>query len=108
MQYTYPPCLRAKYATRLFSRGIYWLLLLLLFSQCKEKEKSKLPPPSPANGGLFLPGNFAAVVVADSLEGKARHIAVNDNGDIYVKARYGGADSSIIALRDTNNDGRAD
>ncbi|MDO1444957.1 PQQ-dependent sugar dehydrogenase [Rhodocytophaga aerolata] len=106
MQHIYLTYLKATSATGLFSRTFCWLLLLLFFSQCKEKVK--LPPPSPDNGGLFLPGNFQAVVVADSLEGKARHIAVNDNGDVYVKARYGGADSSIIALRDTNNDGRAD
>jgi glucose/arabinose dehydrogenase/cytochrome c553 len=106
MFYRFLQCLWAKSATKLFGRSIYWFLLLLFFSQCKEKIK--LPPASPGNGGLFLPGNFQAVVVADSLEGKARHIAVNDNGDIYVKARYGGTDSSVIALRDTSNDGRAD
>ena len=38
------------------------------------------------NGGLFLPDGFEATVVVDSLPGRARHLAVNDNGDIYVKA----------------------
>ena len=37
------------------------------------------------NGGLFLPDGFEAVVVVDSLPGRARHLAVNENGDIYVK-----------------------
>ena len=60
------------------------------------------------NGGLFLPDGFEAVVVVDSLPGRARHIAVNDNGDIYVKARFADKNESVIALRDTNNDGRAD
>src|SRR6185312_16793809 len=62
------------------------------------------------NGGLYLPDGFKAIVVVDSLKGQARHIAVNSNGDIYVKARdhrkndgYGN-----IALRDTNGDGKAD
>src|ERR1700744_1468816 len=41
----------------------------------------------PDNGGLFLPNGFKALVVVDSLKGQARHIAVNSNGDIYVKAR---------------------
>lgn len=60
------------------------------------------------NGGLFLPEGFEAVVVVDSLEGRARHLAVNDNGDIYVKARRADAGMSVTALRDSNGDGRAD
>jgi hypothetical protein len=62
------------------------------------------------NGGLFLPDGFQAVVVVDSLKGQARHIAVNSNGDIYVKARNHTLNDGYgnIALRDTNGDGRAD
>lgn len=63
---------------------------------------------APVNGGLFLPDGFEASVVVDSLPGRARHIAVNDNGDIYVKARFANAGESVIALRDTTGDGRAD
>ncbi len=55
----------------------------------------------------MLPGNFAAVVVVDSL-GSARHLAVNDNGDIYVKLRASYHDGSNVALRDEDNDGKAD
>ena len=55
----------------------------------------------------MLPGNFEAVVVADNLGG-ARHIAVNDNGDIYVKLRAAYPDGGNVALRDENNDGKAD
>ncbi|MDB5288061.1 MAG: c-type cytochrome [Mucilaginibacter sp.] len=69
--------------------------------------------PLPANvdkGGLFLPGGFESLVVVDSLKGQARHIAVNTNGDIYVKARNHKLNSGYgnIALRDTNGDGKAD
>jgi glucose/arabinose dehydrogenase/cytochrome c553 len=62
------------------------------------------------NGGLFLPDGFKALVVVDSLKGQARHIAVNSNGDIYVKARnhYSNGGYGNIALRDTNGDGKAD
>ena len=35
------------------------------------------------NGGLVLPPGFKATVIADDL-GKARGIAIRDNGDIYV------------------------
>ncbi len=55
------------------------LLPLILFIQCTTRDQ--LPIGDPGNGGLFLPGNFEAVVVVDSI-GPARHIAVNDNGDI--------------------------
>lgn len=67
-----------------------------------------LPKASPRNGGLFLPGGFEAVVVTDSI-GRARHLAVDSNGDIYVKLRT--PDSlkrGSVALRDTDNDGKAD
>ena len=50
------------------------------------------------------------MVVADST-GRARHIAVNDNGDIYVKLTYNdklnGA-GGTVGLRDTDKDGKAD
>ena len=69
--------------------------------------KHGLPAGDPGNGGLMLPGGFEAVVVVDSL-GSARHIAVNDNGDIYVKLRDSYADGSNVAMRDENNDGKAD
>ena len=66
-----------------------------------------LPSPDPGNGGIFLPGGFAAVVVADST-GPARHIAVSDNGDIYVKMRNSGRGEGNLALRDNDGDGKAD
>jgi len=61
------------------------------------------------SGGLSVPAGFRTVVVADST-GPARHIAVNSNGDIYVKLRYlgKGLEGGTVALRDTNRDGRAD
>lgn len=36
------------------------------------------------HGRLFLPDHFDAVVVAERID-RARHIAVNTNGDIYAK-----------------------
>lgn len=66
-----------------------------------------LPPGDADNGDLSLPGGFEAVVVVDSI-GKARHLAVNDNGDIYVKLRTEHPDGENIAIRDTDGDGKAD
>jgi hypothetical protein len=39
------------------------------------------------NGGLYLPDGFGAVVVIDSI-GPSRHLAVKENGDIYVKLNH--------------------
>lgn len=83
---------------------------LLAFVGFTQHEDTNSPPVrTTENGGLFLPDGFEAVVVVDSLDGRARHLAVNDNGDIYVKSRFArDKDESVIALRDTNGDGRAD
>lgn len=66
------------------------------------------------NGGLTLPNGFCATVFADSI-GHARHIAVGSNGDVYVNTWSGRyytspppAGGFLVAMRDTNNDGRAD
>jgi glucose/arabinose dehydrogenase len=62
------------------------------------------------NGGLTLPPGFCAIVVAKDL-GLARHIAVRPNGDIYValnNPRTGDIPGAVVALRDTDGDGRAD
>ncbi|WP_247231960.1 c-type cytochrome [Telluribacter sp. SYSU D00476] len=70
-------------------------------------QKSTIPAGSVDNGGLFLPDGFEAVVVADHI-GRARHLAVNENGDIYVKLTNAKQDSGNVAIRDSNNDGKAD
>src|SRR5258705_10504695 len=87
---------------------LIFLLFLIItrFIQCNTG--TKLPKGDPGNGGLFLPGNFEAIVVADSI-GPARHIAVNDNGDIYVKLSHSKkGQGGNVALRDIDNDGKAD
>ena len=66
------------------------------------------------NGGLTLPPGFCASIFADNL-GRARHLTVAPSGDVYVntwsssytelKNAPGGY---VVALRDTNRDGRAD
>lgn len=85
------------------------LISLILLSSCTQEA------PSPAetvtfsenDGGLMLPDGFRASVVADSL-GYARHITVDDNGDIYVVLREPKNGNGIAALRDQDNDGVAE
>lgn len=59
------------------------------------------------NGGITLPDGFQATVVADSV-GRARHITVDDDGDIYVALERAQNGNGIVALRDENNDGNAE
>jgi glucose/arabinose dehydrogenase len=59
------------------------------------------------DGGLKLSDGFRATLVVDSTYKNARHIVVNDNGDIYVKMRAGDG-NGVLALRDTDGDGKVD
>jgi glucose/arabinose dehydrogenase len=76
----------------------------LLLLNCEKKNE--LLKGDADNGGLVVPNGFEVLVVADSV-GSARHMAVNTNGDIYVKLR-GGNPKGIVGLRDVNQDGKAD
>lgn len=88
-------------------QNIFIFILLVFLTNCQDKKTFVIPKTDVDNGGLFLPDGFGALVVADSV-GPTRHLAVNNNGDIYVKLRITTGDSGSIALRDTNNDGRVD
>ncbi|MDA9893342.1 hypothetical protein N9D50_05090 [Flavobacteriaceae bacterium] len=86
----------------------FGLFLLFLLCQC-----SNLTPTIPQdtlpikNGGLILPDGFQATVFANSL-GPSRHLAVNNNGDVYVKLSTDKGTLGNVALRDINQDGIAD
>ena len=62
--------------------------------------------------GIELPQGFTATIFADGLD-RPRHLAVRDNGDVYVALRSGGQTAGsgggrVMGLRDTDGDGRAD
>ncbi|TAJ53663.1 MAG: sorbosone dehydrogenase [Chitinophagaceae bacterium] len=59
------------------------------------------------NAGLKLPAGFGALKVADGI-GRARHIAVTAQGDVYVKLMRLADGKGIVRLRDTNGDGKAE
>src|SRR5262252_5104401 len=68
---------------------------------------------APDNGGITLPQGFCALIVAEDV-GNARHMAVAPNGDLYVATNTRGArggpqtGGGVVALRDTNGDGKFD
>jgi glucose/arabinose dehydrogenase len=69
------------------------------------------PPPEcdTDNGGITVPDGFCALVFADELGG-TRNLVVPPNGDVFVAARGSrdGPAGGVVALRDSNGDGRAD
>src|SRR5258705_13073382 len=68
--------------------------------------RAAAPPCDANNGGITLPQGFCAAVVADNV-GAARHLVVTQNGDLFVQTRdLNGQTGGVIALRDTNGDGR--
>lgn len=93
------------------------LIGLVLFASCIACESQagdtlqlkKLPKilPDSNNAGLTLPVGFSAWKVAENL-GRARHIAVNQQGDIYVKLERKLNDKGILFLRDVDKDGRTE
>lgn len=84
------------------------LLTAFLLAGCSgEKTQQIKLDADPENAGISLPEGFGAIVVADNL-GRARHLAVHENGDIYVMLQRYENDFGMVALRDTSNDGRAD
>ena len=85
-----------------FKKSHYFIAVVLILTQASCSFWTE------KNGGLIMPDGFEAVVVVDSLPGHARHLAVNDNGDIYVKANKFIKGGMNYVLRDVNNDGRAD
>lgn len=90
----------------------YILVIALLLSivSCNGKEDHSDTPileGDEDNGGLQLPEGFSALVVAENL-GYGRHIAVNENGDMYISLMKLENGKGIVALRDSNEDGKAD
>ncbi|HEX8904989.1 MAG TPA: PQQ-dependent sugar dehydrogenase [Longimicrobiaceae bacterium] len=97
-------------------------LLLALAAACDREVQLPQPPEAARGGivrpicdadnaGLTLPGGFCALVVYDARRptgapAAARHIAVAPNGDIFVAIQSPGG--GVLALRDTDGDGKAD
>lgn len=77
-------------------------LVILVLVQCDRTREDTM------DSSLLLPEGFEATVVVNSLPAGARHLAVNQNGDIYVKLKSSDAKGGVVALRDTTNDGAAD
>lgn len=86
------------------------LSALIIFVSCQNSTNTKegfALSPDEGNAGLILPDGFNALVVVDNI-GAGNQIAVNKNGDIYMTLKVRQNEKAIVAIRDENNDGKAD
>jgi glucose/arabinose dehydrogenase len=90
-------------------RSLFTLVAFVLATAVHAGDTTDAAKKRSANldAGISLPGGFKAVIVADTL-GVARHMAVNKNGDVYVKLSRLKNGKGIVRLRDKNGDGIAD
>ncbi|MFN5692228.1 MAG: PQQ-dependent sugar dehydrogenase [Bacteroidota bacterium] len=95
-------------------RKLIWLLFLACSVACEtqagdtlQNRRPNIIKPDSNNAGLKLPSGFSALKVAENL-GRARHIAVNQAGEIYVKLERKLNGNGIMYLRDLDKDGRAE
>ena len=87
---------------------LYYLVSCIICSifslaACAQQTKTSALQTDKNNAELKLPAGFGALIVADTV-GTARHIAVNSNGDIYVKLNRPKGGKGIVVLRDGNGD----
>ncbi len=81
---------------------------LLLFSAVSLLGGCNRGSSRGCDGSFVLHAGFCAQLFADNV-GPARHVVVTATGDVYVaRWREGSRAWGVLALRDTNGDGRAD
>ena len=78
---------------------IFYVSLLLATIACQSPTTKST---------LYLPNGFEATVFLESIEETVRHMAVNENGDLYAKFKRSSDAGVMAAIRDVNNDGVAD
>jgi glucose/arabinose dehydrogenase len=92
--------------------------ILTGLAACASKQDAAPPGSSAAASAaaeLTLPDGFTATIFADNV-GQGRHLAVAPNGTVYLNTWHSPYDTGravpaggyLVALRDTNQDGRAD
>jgi glucose/arabinose dehydrogenase len=97
-----------------FLRGTVWAGVVLgtlalggaAFGQAEQFGVGEGTPVD-EEAGIRVPEGFDVKVFAEDV-GRARHVAVRDNGDVYVALRQPNQGGGVAALRDQDGDGAAD
>ncbi|MFK8068851.1 MAG: sorbosone dehydrogenase family protein [Gammaproteobacteria bacterium] len=95
---------------RIFLISLVSTWLIGSLSSCEDSEQVQQAHVQcdADSGGLILPEGFCALIVADHIP-FLRHIAVNQNGDIYGSRRNRRLErGGLVGIRDTDGDGKAD
>ncbi|MGE5108808.1 MAG: PQQ-dependent sugar dehydrogenase [Sphingobacteriales bacterium] len=87
--------------------NFFWIAAFALFIFSCRSNKSETEEIKSTAETITLPPGFHSTVLADTV-GSARHIAVSENGVVYVKLDNHNPGRSILRLIDTNKDGVAD
>jgi glucose/arabinose dehydrogenase len=95
-------------------------LALMAVAACGPKKDATPAPDSSAataasSASLTLPAGFTATIFADNV-GQGRHLVVAPNGTVYLNTWHSPYDTGravpaggyLVAMRDTNQDGKAD
>lgn len=87
----------------------FLIMSIGMLGACSGNGVSSAKDQGPENvhGGIALPAGFKATVYADEL-GQGRHLASRANGDLYLRLGTPENGHSLVALRDTTGDGKAD
>ena len=81
--------------------------IVCLYSCKSNNTTTKKKNTSLPKADLKLPKGFSAMIIADSL-GPLRHMAINKNGDIYVKLSFLKDRKGVYFLSDTDHNGSID
>ncbi len=90
-----------------FRRKTELILLIFILIGSPPFSFAQKPIADADNGGIITPKGFGALTVVNET-GKARHIAVDQNGNIFLKLRKLEKGKGILILKDKNGDGKAD
>lgn len=90
---------------RLVAIGAGLCLLLAHHSVSAQQGANSIRVMNAAvDAGLTLPKGFSASIVAEGVQG-ARHLAVNKQGELFIKLGWLNNGKGIIHLKDANHDG---
>lgn len=85
-------------------KTIFFTLSVLILMGCEKETKNDII----VDESIILPEGFEAIVVVDSVKERIRHLTVSNNGVIYAKLQNSDAQGTLLAVKDTVGNVKAD